>query len=187
MSFSFLLRDVFVIKSFNNFQKEEIIYDEIIYKNSDEIINNIRIENNKDDDIEAACWSCGLYFTTDIWQVPITAIDDIEYSDQSNYEIHHNFPDSSTKKLIHRIKGQGNFCSEYCVVRYISESLEILPQNKNNCLNLLYLVYQQKTGRKVNYIPPSYPKNLMKLYRGPKGISEDEYKKKNDDLAILIT
>ena len=135
---------------------------------------------------EYACWNCGLLYLTKSWGIPIFTFTDIKNEYQKEYRLHHNLPGSLTRSEFSNLKTYGHFCSIVCAVRFLEESLDIPRNIKDKYRNLLYFAYSQYCGHKVCHIPPAYSKTRMRIYCGPEGWSEQEYREKNKALEAEI-
>jgi len=135
---------------------------------------------------EYACWNCGLLYISKTWGIPIFTFTDVETKYQTEYKLHHNLLSSINKTEFTNIKTLGHFCTIMCAVRYLEETIDIPRNNKDSYKNLLYFAYSQHRGQQVHYIPPAFPKSRMRIYCGPEGWSEQEYREHNKNLEADI-
>lgn len=135
---------------------------------------------------ELACWNCCLLYTSKSWSLPIFSFKDINVKYDLQYKLHHNLLDGINKTEFTNVKTLGNFCSIFCAVRYLDETSDVPKNLKTGYKNLLYFAYMQHTNKYVNYIPHAYPKEKMKIFCGPGGWTEYEYKEKNKLLEFSI-
>lgn len=149
-----------------------------------DIIEKIAITTQNTE--EYACWNCCLLYTTKTWGIPIFTFTDVKIQYQVEYKLHHNLLSSINKSEFNNIKTLGHFCSIVCAVRYLDETIDIPRNNKEGYKNLLYFAYSQYCGQRVLYIPPSHPRNKMRIYCGPGGWSEQEYREHNKALESNI-
>lgn len=135
---------------------------------------------------EIACWYCGLFFTSKAWGIPIFTLTKVVTAAQPQYAIHHNFPEGVTKQELSTVSLLGSCCSIFCANRLLEESVDIPPSAKDTYRKLLYFAYSQHVGKKIKHIPLAPSRHLMKIYCGPKGISEQEYRERNRALEAEI-
>lgn len=181
-----LLKGIFIEHLLNkdNFTSDQL--PETIVETDNEFWEELEKSNKNqiiiDNQVELACWCCGLFFEEQPWGIPIFTTSDIGETSSENYELHNNLLDSMSRTEKKHIKFIGNFCSVCCAVRFLNETSEIPVHCKENYRNLLYYLYEQKICKKVTFIPMAYPKHRMCIYSGKEGWSEKEFKEKNKQL-----
>ncbi len=155
-------------------ETDNLFWDELEKKHIDN-----KVQENQ---IELACWCCGLFFEETPWGIPIFTSSEINIVNDEKYELHNNLLDSVSRKEKKHVKYMGNFCSVCCAIRFLNETSEIPDNCKDNYRNLLYYIYEQKICKKITFIPMAHPKHKMSLYSGKDGWSEQEFKEKNKQL-----
>lgn len=133
------------------------------------------------------CWHCTLVPQGPTEGIPLFTYNDLQFKEQVNYELHHNLHDSILRSEIKREKYIGVFCNSLCAIAFLDETCIIPAKDKEKCRKTMYHIRGLKDGRKVSYIPPAYPRYLMKIYSGVNGWSPQEYREKNKALEKLIS
>ena len=156
----------------------------------------VQISKNNFEKSNCACWNCSLFFDEKPYNIPIflyrdiiktdhnTTSEYIEITDFKNLP-HHVLLDSVSRAEQITVKYYGNFCSIFCALRFLTETIEIPPQLKEHYKNMLYMLYGEEIKKDISYIPLAHSKTIMKSYND-KGISEQDYKNLNKSLYKLI-
>jgi hypothetical protein len=143
-----------------------------------------------------ACWYCGLFFDEKPSNIPIFLFKDtikMQYDLSNNYVEpsdfknlpHHALLDGFSRTENINVKYYGNFCTIFCALRFLTETIDIPHSCKEHYKNMIYMLYSEEIGREVRFIPLAHPKTLMNIYT-ERGISEQEYKNLNKNLLRLI-
>ncbi len=152
---------------------------------------------------EAACWCCGLFFANSPYNIPIfiskdivsvTATDNFTFSQSLDPLMHFHknkkenysyLPDATTREEKRTVNYYGIFCSVFCSVRFLEETIDIPPNKKTHYKNLIYYLYSKEVNKTVVHIPPAYPKHLMHIY-STGGWTEKVFREKNRELHSKI-
>lgn len=161
------------------------------------------------------CWTCSLYFVESCKRIPLHFFNEIKvkktpFNETVNlgkkivcvssnfqkyvssvshncapYEDYTNLPDSIGRVEVKSVSYYGNFCTIFCLMRYLEESYEIAAERKVILRKNMLYHESQLRGRKITHIPLAYPKTRMKMYSG-EGWTEDQFKAENKALESQI-
>lgn len=181
MSIMILLRDVFV----NNIANDNMdnltqirIFNEDAFTELEKEIGNCITESQTD----AFCWCCGLYIIGPVMNMIVNYSVESKSEFDSSYKIYHNFPDGCHVLSTRKMATQGNFCNEFCLMRFLETCPDISMECKRKYKKNLLYEMQKKLNKEIYFIPLSYPKHYMKMYCGDGGWSEEEYRRHNSAL-----
>jgi hypothetical protein len=137
------------------------------------------------------CWGCTNTFTDRPWFIPngmtkkllnrsVEAdIDDILNLPSSLRPMPKRTPEKYERMTFRRF---GCFCTPFCAERYRRRSRDERIINVAESGKLSLLLYEEMIGVKTNEIPEAEDKTVMMQFCGPKGITAQEYRDKNNKL-----
>lgn len=137
------------------------------------------------------CWYCNNKVEDIPWFIPISAqniiieccdtyenIDTIDYSPTSQVGSFNFYEEGNCQNEVSAIKVHGNFCSPFCVKKYINGVKDTVIDDDDlwQINRLLLKIYKELTGLDIIDIPEADDKTKMKQYCGKAGITIQEYK-----------
>jgi hypothetical protein len=163
--------DIMQIKIYNEDTFEEL---------EQEIHNDVFFSEQKTGVI---CWCCSLCIIGQITSISVSFSNETRSEFDNSYKIYHNLLDACHSTSTKKVAPYGNFCNEFCAMRFLFESQDISPESKKKYKKNLLYETSRRLGKEIFFIPLSYPKQYMKLYCGDGGWSEEEYRRRNKTLV----
>jgi hypothetical protein len=159
--------------------------------------------------INSLCWGCALKIYGVPYFIPIGKVkksisitSDSDHSSNEpktedystifeNMADFTNIPDiyktPSRTKEIHALVPHGRFCHEKCAQRYINRVKDPKIKNIWEASELLKYLYEKIMGKSVQFIPEAEDPMEMIQFSGPKGITAQEYRERNDNKKVILS
>lgn len=152
------------------------------------------------------CWYCNIRPVGMPWFIPIgickksvlildekdeysDKIEDNLFSLENISEFVNAMPDyqitTKTKEEKNFIR-HGCYCTPFCAMKYIKTIKDPKVKNKWEAKKLLLKLYEEIYNVKVRDIPEAEDKTVMMQFSGPKGITVQEYRKRNENIKVLL-
>ena len=157
--------------------------------------------------VNTLCWNCNLKIYGPPYFSPIgkvkKSVKSTESSDSSdtsemdecpnlfdNVADFTNVPDvyqtPSRTREVQALLPHGRFCTEKCAQRYINRVKDPKIKNTWESTELLKYLYEKMTGKVAQYIPEAEDPKLMMQFYGPKGITVQEYRERNENKKVIL-